>query len=111
MGFGNRTPTDTRAGRHWINPSRRKELPPCPIQLRVVTRHLDEQGQSTPLVVEPDNVELLNAMGFSLFQQGKSEEAVVTYRQLVKEHPGSAGHEELARLLEKLGRAQDVPAI
>jgi tetratricopeptide (TPR) repeat protein len=29
------------------------------------------------LEVEPDNVELLNAMGFALFQQGKSEEAVV----------------------------------
>jgi tetratricopeptide (TPR) repeat protein/WD40 repeat protein len=28
------------------------------------------------LEVEPDNVELLNGMGFSLFQQGKSEEAV-----------------------------------
>lgn len=44
-------------------------------------------------------------------QQGKLEEAVVTYRQLVKEHPGSAGHEELARLLRHLGRPQDVPAI
>jgi tetratricopeptide (TPR) repeat protein len=28
------------------------------------------------LEVEPENVELLNAMGFALFQQGKSEEAV-----------------------------------
>lgn len=44
-------------------------------------------------------------------QQGKLEEAVVTYRQLVQEHPGTAGREELARLLGTLGRAQDVPAI
>jgi len=29
------------------------------------------------LELEPDNVELLNALGFSLFQQGKSQEAVV----------------------------------
>ncbi|MCJ7452202.1 MAG: tetratricopeptide repeat protein [Steroidobacteraceae bacterium] len=29
------------------------------------------------LAVAPDNVELLNAVGFALFQQGKSEEAVV----------------------------------
>jgi Flp pilus assembly protein TadD len=29
------------------------------------------------LAVAPDNVELLNAMGFALFQQGKSKEAVV----------------------------------
>ena len=29
------------------------------------------------LELEPDNVELLNAIGFSLFQQGKSQEAVV----------------------------------
>ena len=39
------------------------------------------------LVVDPDNVELLNAMGFSLFQQGKSAEAVVALEKALAIDP------------------------
>ena len=39
------------------------------------------------LEVEPDNVELLNAMGFSLFQQGKSAEAVVAFEKALEVDP------------------------
>jgi tetratricopeptide (TPR) repeat protein/WD40 repeat protein len=39
------------------------------------------------LDVEPENVELLNAMGFALFQQGKSEEAVVALEKALAVDP------------------------
>lgn len=39
------------------------------------------------LEVEPENVELLNAMGFALFQQGKSEEAVVPLEKAISIDP------------------------
>jgi Flp pilus assembly protein TadD len=39
------------------------------------------------LAVDPDNVELLNAMGFSLFQQGKSAEAVVALEKALAADP------------------------
>jgi Flp pilus assembly protein TadD len=39
------------------------------------------------LEIEPDNVELLNAMGFSLFQQGKSKEAVVAFEKALAVDP------------------------
>lgn len=39
------------------------------------------------LAVEPDNVELLNALGFSLFQQGKSQEAVATFEKALALDP------------------------
>jgi tetratricopeptide (TPR) repeat protein len=39
------------------------------------------------LAVEPDNVELLNALGFSLFQQGKSEEAVAALQKALAADP------------------------
>jgi tetratricopeptide (TPR) repeat protein len=39
------------------------------------------------LEVEPGNVELLNAMGFALFQQGKSEEAVVSLEKALAIDP------------------------
>jgi tetratricopeptide (TPR) repeat protein len=39
------------------------------------------------LTVEPENVELLNARGFALFQQGKSAEAVVSLEQALKVDP------------------------
>ena len=40
------------------------------------------------LEVEPDNVELLNAMGFALFQQGSSEEAMVVLEKALAIDPG-----------------------
>jgi Tfp pilus assembly protein PilF len=39
------------------------------------------------LEAEPDNVELLNAMGFALFQQGKSEEAMVALEKAIEVDP------------------------
>jgi Flp pilus assembly protein TadD len=39
------------------------------------------------LQIEPDNVELLNALGFSLFQQGKSQEAVVELEKALEVDP------------------------
>jgi tetratricopeptide (TPR) repeat protein len=39
------------------------------------------------LEIEPDNVELLNAMGFALFQQGKSQEAVAELEKAVAIDP------------------------
>jgi len=39
------------------------------------------------LEIEPENVELLNAMGFSLFQQGKSEEAVAAFEKALAADP------------------------
>ena len=39
------------------------------------------------LEAEPENVELLNSMGFALFQQGKSEEAVASLEKALKIDP------------------------
>jgi Flp pilus assembly protein TadD len=39
------------------------------------------------LAVEPSNVELLNALGFALFQQGKSKEAVVALEKALAVDP------------------------
>jgi Flp pilus assembly protein TadD len=39
------------------------------------------------LAVEPDNVELLNSLGFSLFQQGNSKEAVVVLEKALALDP------------------------
>ena len=39
------------------------------------------------LEVEPENVELLNSMGFALFQQGRSQEAVVALEKALKVDP------------------------
>ncbi len=39
------------------------------------------------LVVEPENVELLNALGFALFQQGKSREAVAALEKALAADP------------------------
>ena len=39
------------------------------------------------LAVEPDNVELLNSLGFALFQQGKSKEAIVALEKAIAIDP------------------------
>ena len=39
------------------------------------------------LAVEPENVELLNSLGFALFQQGKSKEAVVALEKALAADP------------------------
>ncbi|MEL7450877.1 MAG: tetratricopeptide repeat protein, partial [Pseudomonadota bacterium] len=49
------------------------------------------------LAVAPDNVELLNALGFSQFQQGNSEEAVVALEQALAIDPKHAkAHNNMA---------------
>ncbi|MEM9055833.1 MAG: tetratricopeptide repeat protein [Pseudomonadota bacterium] len=49
------------------------------------------------LAVAPDNVELLNALGFSYFQQGKSEEAVVALEKALAIDPTHAkAHNNMA---------------
>ncbi len=49
------------------------------------------------LEVEPENVELLNALGFALFQQGKSDEAVVSLEQALAVDPKHAkAHNNMA---------------
>ena len=49
------------------------------------------------LDVAPDNVELLNALGFALFQQGKSREAVVALERAIAIDPKHAkAHNNLA---------------
>ena len=56
------------------------------------------------LSVEPENVELLNALGFSLFQQGKSEEAVVALEKAIAADPKHAkAHNNLALASVDLG--------
>jgi tetratricopeptide (TPR) repeat protein/Tol biopolymer transport system component len=40
------------------------------------------------LKVEPENVELLNSLGFALFQQGKSEEAITALEKALAVDPG-----------------------
>jgi len=49
------------------------------------------------LDVDPDNVELLNALGFSLFQQGKSQDAVAALEKALAVDPKHAkAHNNLA---------------
>jgi len=49
------------------------------------------------LAVEPENVELLNSLGFALFQQGKSKEAVVALEKAIAIDPKHAkAHNNLA---------------
>ncbi|MEM9177699.1 MAG: tetratricopeptide repeat protein [Myxococcota bacterium] len=56
------------------------------------------------LSVEPDNVELLNALGFSLFQQGKSDEAVAPLERAIEADPTHAkAHNNLALVSVDLG--------
>ncbi len=56
------------------------------------------------LEIEPQNVELLNAIGFSLFQQGKSQEAIVELEKAVAVDPKHAkSHNNLALAAIDLG--------
>ena len=49
------------------------------------------------LAVEPNNVELLNSLGFALFQQGKSQDAIVALEKAVAADPKHAkSHNNLA---------------
>jgi tetratricopeptide (TPR) repeat protein len=59
------------------------------------------------LASEPDNVELLNALGFSLFQQGKSQEAMVPLEKAVALDPKHwKSHNNLALVSIDLGELE-----
>ena len=59
------------------------------------------------LAVEPGNVELLNALGFSLFQQGKSKDAVVALEKAIAIDPKHwKSHNNLALASIDLGELE-----
>ena len=59
------------------------------------------------LTVEPENVELLNARGFALFQQGKSDEAVLSLAQALKTDPNHwKAHNNLALAYIDIGEPE-----
>jgi Flp pilus assembly protein TadD len=59
------------------------------------------------LELEPNNVELLNALGFSLFQQGKSKEAVVELEKALAIDPKHAkAHNNMALASVDLGELE-----
>jgi tetratricopeptide (TPR) repeat protein len=59
------------------------------------------------LELEPGNVELLNALGFSLFQQGKSREAVVEFEKALAIDPKHAkSHNNMALASIDLGELE-----
>ena len=56
------------------------------------------------LEIEPQNVELLNAMGFALFQQGRSEEAVLALEKALEVDPKHwKAHNNMALAAADLG--------
>ncbi|MGH0031812.1 MAG: tetratricopeptide repeat protein, partial [Myxococcota bacterium] len=59
------------------------------------------------LAVEPENVELLNALGFSLFQQGRSRDAVVAFEKALAVDPQHAkSHNNMALASIDLGELE-----
>ena len=59
------------------------------------------------LAVEPQNVELLNSLGFALFQQGKSQEAVVALEKALEVDPKHwKAHNNLALASIDLGELE-----
>jgi pentatricopeptide repeat protein len=60
------------------------------------------------LELAPDDAEILNALGWSLFQEGRSADAVAQYEQALKADPSHAkAHNNLALALVELGRLED----
>jgi Tfp pilus assembly protein PilF/Tol biopolymer transport system component len=59
------------------------------------------------LAIEPDNVEILNSLGFSLFQQGKSAEAIATLEKAIALDPKHAkAHNNMALASIDLGQLE-----
>ncbi|HVO28292.1 MAG TPA: tetratricopeptide repeat protein [Candidatus Margulisiibacteriota bacterium] len=60
------------------------------------------------LEIAPDDVELRNALGWTLFQDGRPAEAVVEYERALTAHPNHAkSHNNLALALVELGRLEE----
>lgn len=63
-----------------------------------------ERSYRRGLEIAPDNVELHNALGWTLFQDGRTPEAVAEYRRALALNPGHAkAHNNLALALVELG--------
>ena len=63
------------------------------------------------LAVEPNNVELLNSLGFALFQQGKSKEAVVALEKALAVDPKHwKAHNNLALAAIDIGELEEAEA-
>jgi tetratricopeptide (TPR) repeat protein len=60
------------------------------------------------LEIAPDNVELHNALGWTLFQDGRSAEAVAEYERALAANPDHAkAHNNLALALVELGKLEE----
>jgi Tfp pilus assembly protein PilF len=56
---------------------------------------------------DPKNAAAYDQLGTIQVQQGKLEEAASTYRSLVRSQPSAAAHQELAQVLQRLGRTDE----
>jgi tetratricopeptide (TPR) repeat protein len=67
-----------------------------------------ERAYRRGLEIAPDNVELRNALGWTLFQEGKTAEAVAEYERALATDPQHAkAHNNLALALVELGELQN----
>jgi Flp pilus assembly protein TadD len=67
-----------------------------------------ERAYRRGLELDPEDPELRNALGWTLFQTGRTPEAVVEYeRALVRKPDGAKTHNNLALALVELGRLED----
>jgi tetratricopeptide (TPR) repeat protein len=67
-----------------------------------------ERNYRRGLAIAPDNVELLNALGWTLFQDGRAAEAVAEYEHALRVDPKHAkAHNNLALALVELGRLDE----
>jgi tetratricopeptide (TPR) repeat protein len=70
-----------------------------------------ERAYRRGLNVAPDNVELHNALGWTLFQEGRTQEAVEEYRRALAADPNHAkAHNNLALALVELGALDEAAA-
>jgi Flp pilus assembly protein TadD len=64
-----------------------------------------ERAYRRGLELAPDDAEIRNALGWTLFQDGRPEEAIAEYERVVAVDPGHAkAHNNLALALVELGR-------
>ena len=67
-----------------------------------------ERAYRRGLEVAPDNAELHNALGWTLFQDGRTVEAVAEYRRALTTNSGNAkAHNNLALALVELGQLEE----
>jgi tetratricopeptide (TPR) repeat protein len=67
-----------------------------------------ERAYRRGLAIAPENVELRNALGWTLFQDGRTAEAVAEYEQALSTNPDHVkSHNNLALALVELGRLDE----